>query len=95
VRPEGQGIAWADITPEAEPSANGPEQTTGLALERQRIRAAVAQLPEEQKRVVAMAYFQGYSQTTIAKALSLPLGTVKTRIRLAMEKLREILQAKA
>jgi len=95
VRPEGQGIAWADITPEAEPSANGPEQTTGLALERQRIRAAVARLPEEQKRVVAMAYFQGYSQTTIAKALSLPLGTVKTRIRLAMEKLREILQAEA
>jgi RNA polymerase sigma-70 factor (ECF subfamily) len=52
-------------------------------------------LSEEQKKVVAMAYFQGYSQTAMAEALNLPLGTVKTRIRLAMDKLRGLLQAEA
>ena len=95
VRPEGQSIGWADVSPQAEPSADGPEQTAELEIQRQRIRAAVAQLSEEQKKVVAMAYFQGYSQTAIAEALNLPLGTVKTRIRLAMDKLRAMLQAEA
>jgi len=95
VRPEGQSIGWADLSPQAEPSADGPEQTAELEIQRQRIRAAVAQLSEEQKKVVAMAYFRGYSQTAIAEALNLPLGTVKTRIRLAMDKLRGLLQAEA
>ena len=95
VRPEGQSIGWADLSPEAEPSTAGPEQDAELALQRRRIRAAVAQLPEEQRQVLALAYFQGYSQTAIAGALSLPLGTVKTRIRLAMDKLRAMLQAES
>jgi len=95
VRPEGRSIGWADVSPQAEPSTDGPEQSVELAIQRQGIRAAVAQLSEEQKQVVAMAYFQSYSQTEIAEALSLPLGTVKTRIRLAMEKLRGLMQAEA
>jgi RNA polymerase sigma-70 factor (ECF subfamily) len=95
VRPEGQSIGWADVSPQAEPSSDGPEQAAELSIQRQHIRAALAQLPEEQKQVLAMAYFQGYSQTAIAEALGLPLGTVKTRIRLAMEKLRGMLQAEA
>ena len=95
VRPEGQSIGWADLSPGTEPSTAGPEQDAELALQRRRIRAAVAQLPKEQRQVLALAYFQGYSQTTIAETLSLPLGTVKTRIRLAMEKLRGMLQTEA
>jgi len=93
VRPEGQSVAWADLSPQAEPTAVGPEQATELSIQRQRVRAAVAQLPAEQKQVLALAYFQGYTQTEIAESLSLPLGTVKTRIRLAMEKLRALLPA--
>ena len=93
VRPEGQSVAWADLSPQAEPSTAGPEQAAVLSIRRERVRAAVAQLPEEQKQVLALAYFKGYSQTEIAESLSLPLGTVKTRIRLAMEKLRALLPA--
>ncbi len=95
VRPEGQSIGWADVSPQAEPSTDDAGQTVELSIQRQRIRAAVAQLPEEQKQVLALAYFQGYSQTAIAEALSLPLGTVKTRVRLAMEKLRGMLRVEA
>lgn len=93
VRVEAQSIAWADVAPQKEPAAERPEQAVEQSIERQRVRAAVARLPEEQKQVLALAYFQGRSQAEIAEALGLPLGTVKTRIRLAMDKLRVSLQA--
>jgi RNA polymerase sigma-70 factor (ECF subfamily) len=92
-RPDGQSLAWADLSPQAEPVTAGPHQATELSIRRQRVRAAVAQLPEEQKQVLALAYFRGYSQAEIAESLGLPLGTVKTRIRLAMDKLRDLLPA--
>ena len=53
-----------------------------------RVRAALLELPEEQREVLLMAYFGGYSQSEISEVLDLPLGTVKTRVRLAMQKLR-------
>jgi len=95
VRPERQSIGWADLSPQAEPSTDDQGQSVELLIQRQHVRAAVAQLPEEQRQVLAMAYFQGYSQTAIAEALGLPLGTVKTRIRRGMEKLRGTLQVDA
>lgn len=91
-RPEQHGVAWAELAPGAEPSINGPDQAVVLTMERERVRAAIAQLPEEQKQVLALAYFQGLPQSQIAEALAMPLGTVKTRIRLGMQKLREMLQ---
>jgi RNA polymerase sigma-70 factor, ECF subfamily len=90
-RPEGQSVAWADVSPEEEPVAEGAEQAAELAMQRQQVRAAVTQLPEEQQRVLALAYFQGLSQSDIAETLHLPLGTVKTQLRLAMDKLRGML----
>ena len=60
-------------------------------MQRHRVRLAVAQLPDTQKEVLGLAYFRGLSHTEIAVALDLPLGTVKTRIRLAMRKLRRSL----
>ena len=91
-RPEQHSVAWAELVPGAEPSVNGPEQATPLAIEKARIRVAITRLPEEQKQVLALAYFQGLTQSQIAEALVLPLGTVKTRLRLGMQKLREMLQ---
>lgn len=90
-RPEQSSVSWAEIPPTSIPNINSPESATELALQRQRVRAAVAELPEEQKQVLALAYFKGYTQREIAEALNQPLGTVKTRIRLAMQKLREML----
>ena len=56
------------------------------------VRKALASLPAEQRRIVELAYFQGMSQSEMAAALGLPLGTVKTRLRLGMQKLRKLLE---
>lgn len=49
---------------------------------------AVQSLPEEQRKVIELAYYQGMSQSEIAEVLALPLGTVKTRLRIGMDRLR-------
>ena len=90
-RPEQHSAAWAELEPGAEPHVNGPEEATSRAMERKRVRAAVSLLPEEQQPLLALAYYQGLSQTEIAETLALPLGTVKTRVRLGMQKLRQVL----
>lgn len=60
--------------------------------EAQSIREAMDKLPAEQSHVIELAYFGGFSQTEIASMLETPLGTVKGRMRLALEKLRDHLR---
>lgn len=67
------------------------ETTSDANIEQQRVRAAVAKLPPEQREVLALAYFTGYTHQEIAEKLKIPLGTAKTRIRLALQKLRGLL----
>jgi len=63
------------------------------AAERRRVvTAALAQLPAEQREVLELGYYGGLSQSEIAERTGQPLGTVKTRMRLAMQKLRSQLQ---
>ena len=61
------------------------------ALDRQRISQALSTLPREQRATIELAYFGGYSHTEIANLLRIPLGTVKGRLRLGMDKLRLLL----
>lgn len=70
----------------------GPQESAELSLRRQRIHAALARLPAEQKQALLLAYFGGYTQSQIAELMAQPLGTIKTRLRLAMQKLREFLK---
>ena len=68
-----------------------PSESADRLQERNRVRAALAALPAEQRRTVELAYFGGLTQSEISHATGDPLGTVKTRIRLGMEKLADAL----
>ena len=69
------------------------EDQVEQTLERERIMRALDQIPESQREVITLAYFGGLSQSEMAEKLGQPLGTVKTRVRLAMQKLRLVLEA--
>jgi RNA polymerase sigma-70 factor, ECF subfamily len=68
-----------------------PERTDAQALENAaslQIRAALEGLPDEQRRVIELAYFGGFTHVEIASMLDAPVGTIKGRMRLGLEKLR-------
>lgn len=77
----------------AEETLQGPDVWGEVAadLERQRIGQALSALPSEQRATIELAYFGGYSHSEIANLLRIPLGTVKGRLRLGMDKLRNLL----
>ena len=67
------------------------ELTDSEAIRREtarRVRGAMRELPEEQSEVIELAYFGGFTHSEIAQMLSMPLGTVKGRMRLGLEKIR-------
>jgi RNA polymerase sigma-70 factor (ECF subfamily) len=74
-------------------TAASPLQNLMAGEDRQAVQMAVSRLPDEQERVVRMTFFEGLSQAEIAQRLGIPLGTVKTRVRLAFVKLRATLES--
>lgn len=73
-------------------SSATPELVAANAERRETLNAALAGLPEEQRALVAAAFFQGYTHSELAQRFGLPLGTVKTRIRTAMMAMRQRLE---
>jgi RNA polymerase sigma-70 factor (ECF subfamily) len=91
-RPEGHRLEWAeDEEPDLVDPA-GVEEQVDLALRSAAVRQAISQLPNEQRSTLALAYFQGMTHQEIAETTGEPLGTIKTRIRLGMLKLRQLLE---
>jgi RNA polymerase sigma-70 factor (ECF subfamily) len=80
--------ASAEQNPE---EASDAVADTYRAEQREIVTAALKRLPDEQRQTLLLAYFDGLTQTEIAKRLNAPLGTVKTRMRSGMIKLRELL----
>jgi RNA polymerase sigma-70 factor (ECF subfamily) len=73
------------------PLAGGPDHDASLSEIGAAVRAALATLPAEQRQAIEIAYFEGLSQSEIAARLATPLGTIKSRMRQGMMRLREAL----
>ena len=74
-------------------TAHDVEKSAEQSWQAQRVHQALSQIPDEQRHCLDLAYFRGLSHRQIAEQMDLPMGTVKTRIRLAMQKLEQFLQA--
>ncbi len=77
---------------EAQLTSVDVSETVSRQLSSEEIRAAMQALPEAQRRVLEMSYFQGLTRREIAEKLDEPLGTIHTRARLGLEKLGQMLQ---
>ncbi len=94
-------VARRDRTDSLDPNDPALHLTDTLDLDRlvdiqqreESVRAALTNLPEEQLFLVKLAFFEGLSHSQIAEQVNLPLGTVKSRIRLAFSRLRRVLEA--
>lgn len=85
-RPEPEDLPWG---PEAEPDQ---AEAIGLKQETEHLAVAIKELPEKQRVLVEQAYFGDLSHSEIAEITGLPLGTIKSRIRLALERLRHAMK---
>jgi RNA polymerase sigma-70 factor (ECF subfamily) len=91
-RDQGRVQHGVDLTNRPSESRSGdPAEYAKAQFEGSQLKKALTSLRPEQREVVVLAYFGGFTHTEIARHLEQPLGTVKTRMRLAMKKLREVL----
>ena len=95
IRPENNPLVWEELNPLERSDGTNIEAEVDNSLMRTNIRTALASLPAEQRQALSLAFFRGYSHSEIAENLHEPIGTIKTRIRLAMQKLRQYLMDEA
>jgi RNA polymerase sigma factor (sigma-70 family) len=92
-------VRLSPIEDAANEPATGEEYDVWVAVTRgldaERVRAALERLPEDQREAISLGFLFGYSNAEVAERLSLPLGTVKSRIRLGMQKMRATLATAA
>ena len=89
-RRSGRGAGARSLEEAAEPASREDVEADAAGREWEaQCRAVIAELPEDQRRALELAYFDGLTHQEIAERTATPLGTVKTRVRLGLMKLRE------
>lgn len=83
---------WLGDVPDRVDPAPSPEDQAAAKLDAFRLHVCVERLPQSEREIIELAYFEGMSQSEIALELDMPLGTVKTRNRAALMHLAEILE---
>jgi RNA polymerase sigma-70 factor (ECF subfamily) len=90
-RSRARGDVTADV-PEQVSDEPGPAEQTEHSWVAWRVHRALEELPEREREVIALAYWSGLSQSEVAEFLGIPLGTVKTRTRSALQRLADVLE---
>jgi RNA polymerase sigma-70 factor (ECF subfamily) len=91
-RRETRAALYAAAGPDDVEPPEQPDEVLSLSEREERVRRAMIDLPPDQLAVVKLSFVEGRAHADIASALDIPLGTVKSRMRLAMNKLRGILE---